>query len=197
MKTPSTKIGKCMLCGTEIAVSKYTANRTLCHSCRKERKLLHDSYAYKKDINSRTVSVCEFCNKQYFKTHRKQRFCSHKCSSEFRKKKHIESVEKAGEFDKQLFGEASRKFVRTYLIEKYGERCSICGIAEWMGKPAPLIVDHIDGNAFNRKIDNFRLVCANCDAQLPTYKNKNRGKGRAARYNHQWFRTLNTPVSPN
>jgi hypothetical protein len=50
-----------------------------------------------------------------------------------------------------------------------------------MGKPIPLIVDHIDGNPLNHKVDNFRLVCGNCDMQLDTYKAKNYGKGRKYR----------------
>lgn len=64
--------------------------------------------------------------------------------------------------------------VKRYLIEKYGRKCSICGITEWMGREVPLVVDHIDGNAENCSVSNFRLVCRNCDMQLPTYKRKNK-----------------------
>jgi hypothetical protein len=39
-------------------------------------------------------------------------------------------------------------------------------------------MDHVDGDPTNDRLDNLRLVCANCDALLPTYKNKNRGNGR-------------------
>jgi hypothetical protein len=40
------------------------------------------------------------------------------------------------------------------------------------------ILDHIDGNSSNNDITNLRLVCSNCDSQLPTYKSKNKGNGR-------------------
>ena len=45
----------------------------------------------------------------------------------------------------------------------------------------PVVMDHIDGNSDNWLDSNLRLVCGNCDMQLPTYKNKNKGKGRHSR----------------
>ncbi|BBH17026.1 hypothetical protein Back2_13130 [Nocardioides baekrokdamisoli] len=36
-------------------------------------------------------------------------------------------------------------------------------------------------NASNNHRDNLRLVCPNCDSQLPTFKARNRGQGRAWR----------------
>jgi len=41
-----------------------------------------------------------------------------------------------------------------------------------------LVLDHIDGDSRNNVRENLRMVCPNCDSQLPTYKSKNRGKGR-------------------
>jgi protein-arginine kinase activator protein McsA len=71
--------------------------------------------------------------------------------------------------------------LRNHMLRAYPHECAICGISEWCGQPTPLIVDHINGDSSNNFPDNLRLVCPNCDAQLPTFKNKNRGNGRASR----------------
>ncbi len=75
-----------------------------------------------------------------------------------------------------------RRLVRLYLIYKYGNKCMICGLSEWLGVPIALVSDHIDGDSKNNNLDNFRIICNNCDATLPTFKGRNRGKGRKDRY---------------
>jgi 5-methylcytosine-specific restriction endonuclease McrA len=70
-------------------------------------------------------------------------------------------------------------YVRDYLDEQQGGCCAICGIEDkWNGVTLALIVDHINGDASNNHRDNLRLICPNCDSQLPTYKARNRGSGR-------------------
>lgn len=74
-------------------------------------------------------------------------------------------------------GNPGSKAVRRYCIEKYGNKCSICGLdaISWNGQPLVLIVDHIDGHSNNWALNNIRLVCPNCDTQLPTFKARNKG----------------------
>ena len=56
-------------------------------------------------------------------------------------------------------------------------KCSECGnIGEWMDKPLPLILDHINGANNDNRLENLRFVCSNCDSQLPTYKNRRGSK---------------------
>lgn len=76
---------------------------------------------------------------------------------------------------------AGARVTKSYLVMMRGHKCTICEITEWEGQPVPLVLDHIDGNSGNQKLTNLRLVCGNCDMQLPTYKNKNKGKGRHSR----------------
>lgn len=71
--------------------------------------------------------------------------------------------------------------VKRYVRERDGNRCSICLLSEWFSKPMPVVLDHIDGNSDNWNITNLRLICPNCDTFTPTYKGRNRGKGRFAR----------------
>lgn len=55
-------------------------------------------------------------------------------------------------------------------------RCEECGLHEWNGRPAPLQLDHIDGDRRNNLLENLRLLCPNCHAQTDTYCGRNQGR---------------------
>lgn len=58
-------------------------------------------------------------------------------------------------------------------------RCEMkgCGQGEiWMGKKMSLILDHINGVYNDNRIENLRIVCANCNATLPTHCGKQNKK---------------------
>jgi hypothetical protein len=105
------------------------------------------------------------------------KFCSIRCSSEFRAKEGKEkSLEKFNSGNLR-----NRRTIYKLLLERDGNGCSICGITEWLGSPIRLWVDHIDGNAANNLPENFRLICPNCDSQSDTFGGRNRGNGRRSR----------------
>ena len=105
----------------------------------------------------------------------KATYCSSKC---FGQKKRKDSINAwlSGEINHAPGG------VKSFLLEEQDHRCLICNMKdEWQGNPIVFILDHIDGNSENNLRINLRLVCPNCDSQLPTYKAKNTGNGRFKR----------------
>lgn len=100
--------------------------------------------------------------------------CSIKCTSLYKKQKTNSLI---------LTGIATgTKSLKRYLIDSRGHVCEICKSSEWMGNPIPLIMDHINGRAADNSLDNLRLVCPNCDHQLPTFGSKNKHSDRKKRF---------------
>jgi hypothetical protein len=54
-------------------------------------------------------------------------------------------------------------------------KCEICNNSEWMGLPIPIELDHINGDHYDNRLCNIRIVCPNCHAQTPTHAGKNVG----------------------
>ena len=75
-----------------------------------------------------------------------------------------------------------RGAIRDYILNDQDSKCAICGIVnEWQGEPLNFVLDHIDGDASNSARENLRLVCPNCDSQLPTFKSRNKNSARNKR----------------
>jgi len=68
------------------------------------------------------------------------------------------------------------KIGSSYLKEKlykYGLKkrsCEKCGQGEdWRGEKISMILDHINGDSKDNRIENLRILCPNCNAALPTH----------------------------
>lgn len=93
-------------------------------------------------------------------------YCSNKCQVAYQRETGVKN------------GTAKWGMLRSYVLARDNHRCTLCGIADWQGKPLIFTVDHVDGNSDNNTLTNLRAICPNCDSQLPTYKAKNMGRGR-------------------
>jgi hypothetical protein len=105
-------------------------------------------------------------------------FCNNSCQHEYDAREREALIRASGVVTPHY---KCSKAIKAFLLRERGHRCEVCGGTEWLGQPIPLVLDHINGNSEDCRLVNLRLVCGNCDMQLPTYKSKNRGHGRFAR----------------
>ena len=166
----------CINCGIEISVKINTPEMYVkCPNCKKKEKRKKSNDLNGRDINGRVIKLgikkyCKNCEKELKSG--LISFCCWQCGADY----------KVGEIYRKIMESNGLGFtariIKKFLISSGGNICSICGLSEWMGKPIPIIIDHINGRASENNLDNLRLVCANCDAQLPTYKSKNKNSDR-------------------
>jgi hypothetical protein len=160
---------KCVYCKKKIHYTKRS-NVFCSRSC---------AAFYNNAQKDRKEHLCSYCSGIIKPFKKGQIHCSIKCRklSEWEERKN--RIEKIGRID--IDGWGSPIISKRYLTEIYGHKCSICGGTEWRGEPIPLVLDHANGNPTDWSIPNLRLVCGNCNMQLPTFTGRNHGNGRASR----------------
>ena len=69
----------------------------------------------------------------------------------------------------------NRTKLKQRLIEEgiKENKCEICGISEWNGKPIQMELHHIDGDRTNHKLSNLMMLCPNCHSQTETFRARN------------------------
>ncbi len=126
------------------------------------------------------MKKCSSCRKPFFKRHQ-IKFCSNQCQSDYKYKTYIK-LWKSGDVDGNLgiTTRSTSRHLKRFLQEKFGNKCVLC---EWNKKHPithniPLEIDHVDGNSENNLENNLRLLCPNCHALTPFFRNLNKGRGR-------------------
>lgn len=188
-------------------INTYTLNPATCTCCNKALPYKKRNYKFCSKSCSATISnknrtrtcwektscgvikhivredkFCIHCGEKLMGS-RSKLYCDLNCFQKERARQYADEVEKTGKFP--VTGKTGctslNKKPKAYLIKKYGHQCFICHTELWNGVPVPLVLDHIDGDSNNWCIENIRVVCGNCDMQLPTYKGRNIGNGREYR----------------
>lgn len=160
-RTHKRKVVECSICGgdVDIPISFPKKFNVKCDKCKP-----------KPQKREKKVNSCYVCGKE---CRYDSRCCSVKCSSEYRLIELCEKIESTNGVGCNI------RAIKKYLIHTTGHRCCICDGVEWNDLPIPLVIDHINGRANDNRLDNLRLVCGNCDMQLPTYKSKNKNSDRS------------------
>ena len=116
------------------------------------------------------------------------KYCSKTCGAKHRSESYI---------GRWLLGEESgghasgglKAFVRTWLIEEAGHRCtsSSCSTPGGWGIPNPktgkpiLAIEHLDGNWKNNIRTNLKVLCYNCHTLSETFGSLNAGSPSGTR----------------
>lgn len=68
-------------------------------------------------------------------------------------------------------GPVLRRLIRDGV---WPDQCGICGLhGEWNGLPLVLVLDHINGDAADWRLENLRPLCPNCNSQTETFAGRN------------------------
>lgn len=132
------------------------------------------------------VMECLNCGKEI---NNKNKFCSFECSCEYKhKQSYLKFLE---DNEKYCNGGYTPKHFKEFFLEEQDGVCAICGgKQEHNGLPLVFVLDHIDGNASNNKRENLRMICPNCDSQLPTFKSKNKNSSRRNYWKEKIIRNI-------
>jgi len=164
-------------------IKEYELNPKICNCCEKilpyeKRKNKYCCRSCAAKVNNigiqRNINDLIYINKPCLNCGKKtsnKKYCSTKCQHKHRWQQKKEELDKLDDFGCDKWG--CNSSVKRYFIELKGHICEVCNNTEWQGKPIPLTLDHINGNPYDWRRINLRIICANCDRQSDTYGSKN------------------------
>jgi hypothetical protein len=119
---------------------------------------------------TRKTYICLWCNNPVLSRYNRiNKYCSKECENLYKWEHQTKPRIERGEV-------VDYRPLKKYLIEKFSEKCSCCGIdSTWNNMPLTLQLDHIDGDSDNNLPSNLRLLCPNCHSQTETFGSKGKG----------------------
>jgi len=63
-------------------------------------------------------------------------------------------------------GHIKARLLREGLKEN---RCEICGLSKWLGKPLSLELHHVNERGNDNRLENLQLLCGNCHSQTDNW----------------------------
>lgn len=63
-----------------------------------------------------------------------------------------------------------------YRLGLKANKCEICGITEWNGKPIVCELHHINGDTTDNRVENLQILCPNCHSQTDNFRSRNKTK---------------------
>lgn len=168
---------------SEKRLGLYNLSPKLCEQCNKplsykkrnkklcSRTCTNNSHNWKNNVEKQ----CAYCNSTTYN----DKFCSRRCRAE-----HIKKMRYEKKLELMLLGKLNdQRFLKAYLISKYGEKCTECSWAEinkTTGK-IPIEMHHKDGNGNNNNLDNLVLLCPNHHSLTSSYRNNLKQSSRKNR----------------
>lgn len=119
-------------------------------------------------------NYCLNCSKEINK---KNKYCSSKCATDLLHRDNYKYfLTHPEEFNR---GNYSPKSFKDFFLNEQDYKCAVCHMKNvWNEKEIIFVCDHINGDSSDNRRENLRLVCPNCDSQLPTFKSKNKYSAR-------------------
>lgn len=67
-------------------------------------------------------------------------------------------------------GTLKKRLIKEGILEN---DCAICGQKSWWkNKELVMVIDHINGEGNDHRLENLRLLCPNCNSQTPTFSGR-------------------------
>jgi len=161
----------CLQCGEEIETT-IGENK---HFCSKSCSASYNNVRRKR---LKKTNICKNCGNLI---NGRNIYCDNICQNEYQRNQIFEKIE-LGVFHLEN-KESESKWVKKYLIEKYGDKCMKCGWNEvhFITGKVPIQINHIDGNMENNRLNNVELLCPNCHSLTENFGSLNKGNGRLKR----------------